>query len=263
VVNEAAPISQNNMDAPNDDLEVAEDTFEFENEDSAEVLETEYATRDELDKMRPMIGRATSALDQLQNRTNSMVSQDDLQTVRHEINQLRDLFELGLRDTASEDVMNEIRNQRYEIDKQSDRNTLRSELLQELGQSNDTQNNSSEFNEAALQTASNQVIAYARGKGVDPNLLAADTWNMKPGQTLAEAVKDAEDAVDGMANEETSTARRSKRKSADPQNGASPSRAGGSTSYRGLNLEKLSKMTQNEIAAIPREVVDKVLQNGI
>lgn len=263
MVNEAAPISQNNMDAPNDDLEVAEDTFEFENEDTVEVLETEYATKDELDKMRPMIGRATSALDQLQNRTNSMVSQDDLQTVRHEINQLRDLFELGLRDTASEDVMNEIRNQRYEIDKQSDRNTLRSELLQELGQSNDTQNNSPELNEAALQTASNQVVAYARGKGVDPNLLSADTWNMSPGQTLAEAVKAAEKAIDGMVEEDTSTARRSKRKSADPQNGASPSRAGGSTSYRGLNLEKLSKMTQGEIAAIPKEVVDKVLQNGI
>tara|TARA_R110002012_G_scaffold68178_1_gene177221 strand:+ start:1520 stop:2311 length:792 start_codon:yes stop_codon:yes gene_type:complete len=263
VVNEAAPISQSNMDAPNDDLDVAEDTFILEDEDSAEVLETEYATKDELDKMRPMIGRATSALDQLQNRTNSMVSQDDLQTVRQEINQLRDLFELGIRDMASEDVMNEIRNQRYEIDKQTERETLRSELLQELGQSNDTTNDSPDLNEAALQTASNQVIAYARGKGIDPNLLSADTWNMKPGQTLAEAVKDAEDAIDSMANEDTSSARRSKRKSADPQNGASPSRAGGSTSYRGLNLEKLSKMTQNEIAALPKEVVDNVLQKGV
>ena len=140
MVNEAAPISQSNMDAPNDDLDVAEDTFILEDEDSAEVLETEYATKDELDKMRPMIGRATSALDQLQNRTNSMVSQNDLQTVRQEINQLRDLFELGIRDMASEDVMNEIRNQRYEIDKQTERETLRSELLQELGQSNDTTN---------------------------------------------------------------------------------------------------------------------------
>ena len=45
MVNEAAPISQSNMDAPNDDLDVVEDTFELENEDSAGVLETEYATK--------------------------------------------------------------------------------------------------------------------------------------------------------------------------------------------------------------------------
>lgn len=261
MVNEAAPISQSNMDAPDEDLEIVEDTFTLEEEDSAEVLEPEYATKEELEKIRPMLGRATSALDQLQNRTNSMASQEDVQSIRQEINQLRDLFELGLRDMASEDVMNEIRNQRYEIDKQTERETLRTELLQELGQSSDT-GTLSELDQASLQTASNQVLAYARGKGVDPNLLPTDIWNMKPGQTLADAVRAAESAVDSMASEETSTARRAKRKSADPQNGSSPSRAGGSTSYRGLNLEKLSKMTQAEISAIPKEVVDKVLTQG-
>ena len=134
--------------------------------------------------------------------------------------------------------------------------------MQELGQSNETTSNSA-INESELQSASDQVLAYAKGKGVDPNLLPTDIWNMQPGQTMAEAIVAAEAAIDGLASEDTSTARRSKRKSADPQNGASPSRAGGSTSYRGLNLEKLSKMTQSEIAAIPKEVVDKVLQNGV
>ena len=72
MVNETAPISQSNMDAPSDDLDVAEDTFILEDDDTVEVLETEYATKEELEKIRPMLGRATSALDQLQNRTNSM-----------------------------------------------------------------------------------------------------------------------------------------------------------------------------------------------
>jgi len=262
VVNETAPISQSNMDAPSDDLDVADDTFILEEDDTVEVLETEYATKEELEKLRPMLGRATSALDQLQNRTNSMASQDDIGSIREEINQLRSLMELGLKDFASEDVMTELNNQRAALEKASDRETLRSELMQELGQSDNTTNNPA-IDDSALQSASNQVLAYAKGKGVDPNLLPADIWNMQPGQTMAEAIVAAEAAIDGMANEDTSTARRSKRKSADPQNGASPSRAGGSTSYRGLNLEKLSKMTQNEISAIPKEVVDKVLQNGI
>ena len=261
MVNEAAPISQSNMDAPDEDLEIVEDTFTLEEEDTAEVLAPEYATKEELEKIRPMLGRATSALDQLQNRTNSMVSHDDLQSVRQEINQLRDLFELGLRDMASEDVMKEIQNQKSQVQRESDKETLRNELLQELGQSSDT-TQSTAIDETSLQTASSQVLAYARGRGVDPNLLPADVWNMKPGQTLDDAVMAAEAAIDSMANEETSTARRSKRKNADPQNGASPSRAGGSTSYRGLNLEKLSKMTQDEISAIPKEVVDKVLTQG-
>ena len=169
MVNEAAPISQSNMDAPDEDLEIVEDTFTLEEEDSAEVLEPEYATKEQLEKIRPMLGRATSALDQLQNRTNSMASQEDVQSIRQEINQLRDLFELGLRDMASEDVMNEIRNQRYEIDKQTERETLRTELLQELGQSSDT-GTLSELDQASLQTASNQVLAYPRGKGVDQKL---------------------------------------------------------------------------------------------
>jgi len=262
VVNETAPISQSNMDAPSDDLDVAEDTFILEDDDTVEVLETEYATKEELEKIRPMLGRATSALDQLQNRTNSMASQDDIGAIREELNQLRSLMELGLKDFASEDVMTELNNQRAALEKASDRETLRSELMQELGQSNDT-NNSSTIDESALQAASNQVLAYAKGKGVDPNLLPADIWNMQPGQTMDDAIFAAEAAIDNMSNEDTSSARRSKRKSADPQNGASPSRAGGSTSYRGLNLEKLSKMTQSEIAALPKEVVDNVLQKGV
>ena len=262
MVNETAPISQSNMDAPSDDLDVAEDTFILEDDDTVEVLETEYATKEELEKIRPMLGRATSALDQLQNRTNSMASQDDIGSIREEINQLRSLMELGLKDFASEDVMTELNNQRAALEKASDRETLRSELMQELGQSDNTTNNPA-IDDSALQSASNQVLAYAKGKGVDPNLLPADIWNMQPGQTMAEAIVAAEAAIDGMANEDTSTARRSKRKSADPQNGASPSRAGGSTSYRGLNLEKLSKMTQGEIAALPKEVVDNVLQKGV
>ena len=260
MVNETAPISQSNMDAPGDDI--AEDTFILEEDDTVEVLETEYATKEELEKLRPMLGRATSALDQLQNRTNSMASQDDIGSIREELNQLRSLMELGMKDFASEDVMTELNNQRAALEKASDRETLRSELMQELGQSNETTSNSA-INESELQSASDQVLAYAKGKGVDPNLLPTDIWNMQPGQTMAEAIVAAEAAIDGMASEDTSTARRSKRKSADPQNGASPSRAGGSTSYRGLNLEKLSKMTQNEIAAIPREVVDNVLQKGV
>ena len=262
MVNEAAPISQSNMNAPDDDLENVEDTFTLEEEDSAEVLETEYATKDELEKIRPMLGRATSALDQLQNRTNSMASQEDLTSIREELNQLRSLMELGLKDFASEDVMTELNNQRAALDKAADRETLRSELMQELGQSPDTNVNSGAIDDTSLQAASNQVLAYARGKGVDQNLLPADVWNMQPGQTLDDAVRAAETAVDNMASEDTSTARRSKRKNADPQNGNSPSRAGGSTSYRGLNLEKLSKMTQDEISAIPKDVVDKVLTQG-
>ena len=180
MVNEAAPISQSNMDAPDEDLEIVEDTFTLEEEDTAEVLEPEYATKEELEKIRPMLGRATSALDQLQNRTNSMVSHDDLQSVRQEINQLRDLFELGLRDMASEDVMKEIQNQKSQVQRESDKETLRNELLQELGQSSDT-TQSTAIDETSLQTASSQVLAYARGRGVDPNLLPADVWNMKPG----------------------------------------------------------------------------------
>tara|TARA_Y100000590_G_scaffold130919_2_gene149525 strand:- start:11128 stop:11919 length:792 start_codon:yes stop_codon:yes gene_type:complete len=262
VVNEAAPISQSNMNAPDDDLENVEDTFTLEEEDSAEVLEPEYATKEELEKIRPMLGRATSALDQLQNRTNSMASQEDLTSIREELNQLRSLMELGLKDFASEDVMTELNNQRTALEKAADREALRSELMQELGQSPDTNVNSGAIDDTSLQAASNQVLAYARGKGVDPNLLPADVWNMQPGQTLDDAVRAAETAVDNMASEDTSTARRSKRKNADPQNGNSPSRAGGSTSYRGLNLEKLSKMTQDEISAIPKEVVDKVLTQG-
>ena len=54
-------------------------------------------------------------------------------------------------------------------------------------------------------------------------------------------------------------ARRNKKKSADTPNNESPAPAASGTSYKGLTLEKLSKMSRDEISSLPKEVVDKVL----
>ena len=73
MVNETAPISEHSYiedtaEAPVEDVAVEEvdSVEETEDTEEADVLdEVEYATKDELDKLRPMLGRYTKTLDQL------------------------------------------------------------------------------------------------------------------------------------------------------------------------------------------------------
>ena len=82
---------------------------------------------------------------------------------------------------------------------------------------------------------------------------------MKPNQSMQQAISIAEGAIDELVQEKSSSARRTRKKSADPQNGSSPNPAASGSSHKGLTLEKLSKMSRDEINNIPKEVVDKVL----
>lgn len=272
MVNETAPISES-IEEPvetTDDVlledqvvDDVEDTVE-ETEPSAydevmSAIEGKYASADDVERLKPMLGRYTKTLDQLQNRTQGMVSREELNAVNQQLSQMRDLLELGLRDSASEDVLNEIRNQRYESDKVSERNQLRQELLQELGTATNNGSSQAAITQDEVRTASQQVLAYARGKGVEPADIPNAVWDMKPNQTLSEAMSLAERAIDDLVQEKSSNARRTRKKSADPQNGSSPTPAASGNSYKGLTLEKLSKMSRDEINDIPKEVVDKVL----
>ena len=90
-----------------------------------------------------------------------------------------------------------------------------------------------------------------------PEDIPAEVWDIKAGQTLQDAIAQAESAIDQVLTERAGSARRTRKKSADPQ--AAPTPAASGTSYKGLTLEKLSKMSRDEINDIPKEVVDKVL----
>ena len=103
------------------------------------------------------------------------------------------------------------------------------------------------------------MIAYAKGKGLAAEDIPASVWDIKQGQTLEEAIAAAESAIDDVMAEAARGARRNKKKSADTPNNESPAPAASGTSYKGLTLEKLSKMSRDEISSLPKEVVDKVL----
>lgn len=272
MVNETAPISES-IEEPietaddalleDDVVDDVEDTVE-ETEPSAydevmTAIEGKYASADDVERIKPMLGRYTKTLDQLQNQTQGMVSRQELAAVNQQLSQMRDLLELGLRDSASEDVLNEIRNQRYESDKASDRTQLRQEILQELGTASNNRASQGEITQGEAQMASQQVIAYARGKGVDAADIPNAVWDMKPNQSIQQAISIAESAIDELVQEKSSNARRTRKKSADSQNGSSPNPASSGSSYKGLTLEKLSKMSRDEINEIPRDIVDKVL----
>ena len=138
MVNETAPISESidepietADDAPLEDdvVDDVEDTVE-ETEPSAydevmSAIEGKYASADDVERIKPMLGRYTKTLDQLQNQTQGMVSREELTAVNQQLSQMRDLLELGLKDSAPDEVLNEIRNQRKEYDKASDRTKLR------------------------------------------------------------------------------------------------------------------------------------------
>jgi len=272
VVNETAPISESIEepietadDAPLEDdvIDDVEDTVE-ETEPSAydevmSAIEGKYASADDVERIKPMLGRYTKTLDQLQNQTQGMVSREELSAVSQQLSQMRDLLELGLKDSAPDEVLNEIRNQRYESDKASDRTQLRQEILQELGTTSSKRASQGEITQGEAQVASQQVIAYARGKGVDAADIPNAVWDMKPNQSMQQAISIAEGAIDELVQEKSSSARRTRKKSADPQNGSSPNPAASGSSHKGLTLEKLSKMSRDEINNIPKEVVDKVL----
>lgn len=263
MVNETAPISENIIedDAATafvvDEVVEVEDSVE-EAEDNSEV-ETlvEYATKDELNRIRPMLGRYTKTLDQLQTKTEGFVSKDEVEAFRQELGELRDLLELGLQETASEDVLNKVRAVRNEATRRDDRDALRKEILDELGQSTTIGATQANTSSEEITAASTQVLAYARGKGIMPEDIPAEVWDIKAGQTLQDAIAQAESAIDQVLTERAGSARRTRKKSADPQ--AAPTPAASGTSYKGLTLEKLSKMSRDEINDIPKEVVDKVL----
>ena len=167
------------------------------------------------------------------------------------------MLELGLQETASEDVLNKVRAVRNEATRRDDRDALRKEILDELGQSTTTGATQANTSNEEITAASTQVLAYARGKGIMPEDIPAEVWDIKAGQTLQDAIAQAESAIDQVLTERAGSARRTRKKSADPQ--AAPTPAASGTSYKGLTLEKLSKMSRDEINDIPKEVVDKVL----
>ncbi len=267
MVNETAPISENSYiedtaETPVEDaaIEEVDSVEETEDTEVADVLdEIEYATKEELEKIRPMLGRYTKTLDQLQAKTADFVSRDEASALREELSQIRDLLELGLQETASEDVLAKVRSARSDIDKRNDRETLRQELLDELGQGSASGATQANTSNEEITAASRTVIAYAKGKGLAAEDIPASVWDIKQGQTLEEAIAAAESAIDDVMAEAARGARRNKKKSADTPNNESPAPAASGTSYKGLTLEKLSKMSRDEISSLPKEVVDKVL----
>ena len=267
MVNETAPISEHSYiedtaEAPVEDVAVEEvdSVEETEDTEEADVLdEVEYATKDELDKLRPMLGRYTKTLDQLEAKTADFVSKSEASALREELSQIRDLLELGLQETASEDVLAQVRSARSDIDRRNERETLRQELLEELGQGSTSGATQANTSTEEITAASRTVIAYARGKGMAPEDIPASVWDIKQGQTLEQAIAAAESAIDEVVAETARGSRRNKKKSADTSNGGSAAPAASGTSYKGLTLEKLSKMSRDEIADLPKEVIDKVL----
>ena len=263
MVNETAPISEtiyedDAAEAPVEAevVEVEDSVEETEDNSEAEAL-IEYATKDELNRIRPMLGRYTKTLDQLQAKTEGFVPKDEVDAFRQELGEIRDLLELGLQDTASEDVLNKVRAVRSEAARRDDREALRKELLDELGQSSTTGATQANTSGEEIAAASSQVLAYARGKGIAPEDIPAEVWDIQDGQTLAQAIKNAESVIDQVVGERAGSARRTRKKSADPKTTPTPAASG--TSHKGLTLEKLSQMSRDEIAELPKEVVDKVL----
>ena len=267
MVNETAPISEDSYiestaETPAEDMPIEEvDSVDVteDTEDADVLVDIEYATKAEVDKLRPMLGRYTKTLDQLQAQTADFVSKDEASSLREELSQIRDLLELGLQDTASEDVLAKVRLARSDIDRRNDRESLRQELLSELSQSSTTEATQANTSSEDISAASRTVIAYARGKGLSAEDIPASVWDIKTGQSLEEAIASAEASIDEVVLETERNARRNKKKTADPLNGKDPAPAASGTSYKGLTLEKLSKMSRDEITAIPKEVVDKVL----
>jgi|TARA_R110000824_G_scaffold186900_1_gene368131 hypothetical protein len=263
VVNETAPISETTYgddaaEAPVEDEVVdIEDSVEDTEDDSELETLVEYATKDELNRIRPMLGRYTKTLDQLQAKTEGFVSKDEVESFRQELGEIRDLLELGLQDTASEEVLNRVRAVRSEATKRDDRESLRKELLDELGQGSTTGATQANTSGDEIAAASTQVLAYARGKGLAPEDIPAEVWDIKQGQTLVQAMQHAESTIDQVLSERAGSARRTRKKNADPKSAPTPAASG--TSYKGLTLEKLSTMSRDEIAELPKEVVDKVL----
>ena len=94
------------------------------------------------------------------------------------------------------------------------------------------------------RAATDRVIGYAEGKGVDPSTIPAEAWQPQAGETLAAATIRVRGVVDGLATEDGATDRVATRKTA-----AGPGSPNGSGGPAGIETI-LTKLDEQGAASL-------------
>ncbi len=197
---------------------------------------------------RGRLAAVQSGLDQLKNVDPTAAINPRIEGLSEEIGELFDL--LAASELLPEETRAVIRQRRSERTTSRQIEALEAKIEAQKSPPTTPEEESVPQQSPEALAATNRVIGYAQGKGVDPSAIPADAWQPQTGETLQAAVTRVRAVIDGLASEDGATDRVATRKTA--AGSGSPNGTGGPTGIDTI-LTKLDEQGASALSDKERE----------